>query len=56
MRSLLLAALTAALAFQDKTQPGAADPDTVLKEFKTSYAKVRAARSGRSWTSIWSST
>jgi hypothetical protein len=47
MRSLLLAALTATLAFQDKTQPGAADPDTVLKDFKQAYAKAKSSDAGR---------
>lgn len=47
MRSLFLAALAATLTVQDKTQPGAPNPDAVLKEFKQAYLKAKDSASGR---------
>lgn len=46
MRSLLLAALAAAFAFQDKTD-GSSTPDAVLKEFKQAYVKAGKSDSDR---------
>lgn len=46
MRSLLLAAIAATLAVQDKTD-GSTNPDVVLKEFKQSYIKAGKSDSAR---------
>ena len=46
MRSLMLAAIAAMLAVQDKTA-GSTDPDAVMKEFKQAYTKAGKSDSDR---------
>ncbi len=46
MRSLLLAALSVTLAFQDKTT-AVPTPDAVLKDFKQAYGKAKDSEPGR---------